>query len=492
MKSELGLRPGSDLTTDINRAVDLNPTRREETIRLETQSITKERLARFISTSTDVVNQANLAVEAKIKKSLVINDAGSIHEEKQKIALSLARNQLRKGVPEQYVDQFRIESTELERVISSGEYDVMIREIRSNWQEIKEKYRDQESTEISKDTFYSQLFSKLLAEKINNLIQSPLLGSITIDDADNFLRRIPPIKEDNSIAENIRTQKNPESNLVHAELYDRLKDPSGLDWRPLKQGLETDPSIESADILDLQNLRTINGNIKVEVEYCPLYQPGKLSESSLIINPQGLDSIINSRVGKKWIATEASLRLLKDHLRKNGRTLEVKATFADWAVLAGKNNDVNIEALAQQFDIYYKEIDRLCNRLGIPYRFQKMSDTLGAVLQAQGINQFVVAENSDIITDISHDGQNILRSLGFESLEISPESIEADKTIKDLIKGCEGKASLIKGLIGAYWVALPKLVEDCNMHLVMERSQNLLNLSTLGSNKKTTLNVLVK
>lgn len=280
------------------------------------------------------------------------------------------------------------------------------------------------------------------------------------------------------------------------DIYDSYTDASGLDWRPMVEAVKMIPSIAKVGFHNLQQLKRSAGEtVRIAIEYCPLYAQGKLGNSSLLTNVQGVEGIINSRVGKKWIATETTLQALNGFFRENDRDLEVKITFADLAVLAGTKSSVNEEALLQHGELYYEQVSELFERLDIPCIFQRMSDVATTTLRQFDIGQFVIAEGSAYVQSIPENPEVILRRLGFSQSDIllrTPEQkTKARRVLRDLLTSCDGNIDLARGLVGAYCMTLPMLLEDCDMHLGMERSQNLLDLSTVVESKKAAMNVLV-
>lgn len=278
---------------------------------------------------------------------------------------------------------------------------------------------------------------------------------------------------------------------------DTYTDASGLDWNPILETLNIHPAVEEAKFHNLHGLnKDVGETVRLALEYCPLYKPGKLHESSLVETAEGVDDIVSSRVGKKWIATQAVLQTLNNFLRANGRSLELKVTFADWAVLAGTKNDANEEILRQHGKVYREQVSRLCKQFCIPYSFQSMSSIVTNPLQQLGIGQFVIAEDSAYIQNVSINPDVVLQRLGFQKsnmpLKTKGREIQVRQVLKDLLSSCEENITLAKGLVGAYCMTLPILLQDCDIHLGMERSQNLLDLSTLAQSEKALLNILVK
>lgn len=504
--------------------LNITPERDQTALQNIMYGVVQGRLARAISGNEEFTTAAAKGVEARISRGIL--QESQKEEEIRKAALAMAQRKVKSGIPEEQAERVRREMASLGGYVTSGRYDETSAAFKRNW-------KAREKQEALSDVELQAMYHAGLAEIMGGEVETAF-GPLTAEDAQSISIKISPFNPNSAaskrigdalkknpklleappgtIIKQLKTQNGETSRNGNGHTVDmgsivvvrngefNLGDPhvdiSGLNWKTVKDGLVQHPSIAGVEIVNLHRVNKSRGEtVRIELQYCPLYAPGSLAESSLIPDARGVKEIVGSRVGKKWIATQEALKHTADFTRAHGRTLEVVMTFADWGVLAGSPKAANAQVLRQHGEVYEEEARKMCQEIGVGYVFRKMSDEVGASLEKRGIGQFVVAKDSRTI-DPNDDPRKMLANLGLSELDVpvgdQRQMEQTRRVLKEVIGASGGNREIARGLVGAYCVALPELVSGHDFHLGMERSTLLLDLSMLGHNRNNAaLNVLV-
>lgn len=460
------------------------------------------RLARLLSQKPEIIEEATRQIEAIIAKGKEISQ-----EDADRLALKIASRKLKKeGIPSEFREPFSQEQKLLTEFVESGEYDEVVTRFRYSAEE-----REPEPNIGKEEVSLQERLQRYLIGKYD----FPL-GEFTIEDIDRLLRNLPPFDPRKAVLRAIKEyiERNPEIKATSIEeiierlsgeaekthgviqiepltLYEGSLDGDGTDWTSVGEAISSHPDIAAVTFYDLDRLRK-SRTVTIGIEFCPLYDFGPLSESCLIKPSQGGEgAIVNSRVGKKWGATLHSLAEIKKFLAQYDVKLNVQVVFADWAVLAGKPDDANLNVLTRHNEIYAQAVARSFEDLNVEYHFTTMLQLVGEELAKYGIKQFAVASEGEVLERIPNDLEELAKALGIERIRLSGGKDRVRKILRELLKSTGRNVEIARALFFSYCVGLPIMLKTCDLHLGMERSRLLLELPTLSPDRKPAVNILV-
>lgn len=263
-----------------------------------------------------------------------------------------------------------------------------------------------------------------------------------------------------------------------------------------KSTIESHPSIASARFRHLQGVRhPENDEFALSIELCPLYLPGALDQSQLDPNPQGVESILASRVGKKWIATTHTIDSLAQSLRKQGTQLSIQATFGDKGVLVATENEANESLVSRHSSIYHEALQEFCDDRGVKLNFRNLSEFPEPEDPAHRVGRFVVAEGAEQL-DYVPPTEELMQRLGLPSHLLQTHADRKQASVLGHAFGnCAGNMNVWRGLLNTYMHYVPHSASQGNMHLGMERADWLLAIQKFpkGSplERKPALNIEV-
>lgn len=181
--------------------------------------------------------------------------------------------------------------------------------------------------------------------------------------------------------------------LVPAFIGFKNSDP--LNFPGLRAKLLGHPDIRGIGFRHLSKLPTTD-TVTVALAFCPLYK-GSLEEGYFDPNPQGEESIIESRIGKKWTVTKHILQILNDQLSRSGQDMAIQATFGDRGAFCTPNKDYD-RLLKQHSQIYNEQLAKLCQTLGIRrLQFTNLSDFYDQIPSEFCVPQYVDPKQSETI-----------------------------------------------------------------------------------------------
>lgn len=261
----------------------------------------------------------------------------------------------------------------------------------------------------------------------------------------------------------------------------------------IKDHLRKSSSIKAVSLSNFEDMiMPTHGPVILALELCPLYKPGTLEASQLESNPVDENSILNSRVGKKWIATQHTVSVISDFLEQQGRTLSVQATFGDMGVLAAKQEDANTNALDQHSALYEKLFSEFCERKNIELRYRRLSQIM---TNGHNVPSFLIAEGSNT-TDTAYSIDDFKDMLNLPNL---PTARNIDRkraqVLKYALSNLGGNVDVFRGFVNTYLHGIPQAAQGANLHLGMERAEWILALQTIqrhsADKKIPAINVLV-
>ncbi len=248
----------------------------------------------------------------------------------------------------------------------------------------------------------------------------------------------------------------------------------------LKKGeMDLGPLVQSANWANLDKLKLqSNEAIVVALELCPLYDVSTtLSRSRLISEVEGEETIVSSRVGKKWLATKLTLDTLRNVFGHHGQNLAVNATFADIGVFVDSNESQNPKVVDAHGQLYKDKLSDFCQQRKIALKFQNLSDIppknakilVGNFITGSG----TIKKNND--TPLS------LPEL-LQILHIPEEDAFTGKKYREALQFmftilCSKDVAIFRGLVHTY--INYETTRGADMHLGMERAASLLKLHTL-------------
>ncbi len=263
----------------------------------------------------------------------------------------------------------------------------------------------------------------------------------------------------------------------------------------IRDSMKGSPAISDAIWNDTDHLSIPEdeSTFAVALELCPLYLPGTLQGSKLNLNPTGEEDVLNSRVGKKWIATQHAVDTLNAFAQKSNRQLVVNATFGDMGVLAATREDADRNAVALHGRVYEELFGEFCRARGIDMTFRNLSD-LVADMKTE-IPEFLVVEDGTVLpkTPSIEDLKTIL------NLPLLPHNTYSTRQRAEVLpyafENLGGNVDVFRGFVNTYLHGIPKAASGSHIHLGMERAAWILKLQAVQRKpheiKHPALNILV-
>lgn len=201
----------------------------------------------------------------------------------------------------------------------------------------------------------------------------------------------------------------------------------------------------------------VGRNLVVTTTLCPLYAPGPLRGSKLLMPPLGL---YDSRVRGKWSKGTETFAAIKRVVDQIGGTMRIMFTFADRGVIVNDPTTEDPTALVYHQQIYWQEALNDLRDLGISWEMQRYSDLIG------DFPQFVDPSDSNEI-DISR---------------ILPDyNKKARKIINPMLQ--QFGPAITYGLLQTYGTFDAITSKPNTLNLYFERGELLLNVTNLFPHK---------
>lgn len=243
--------------------------------------------------------------------------------------------------------------------------------------------------------------------------------------------------------------------------------------------------------------RIYNPNVRAVVTLCPLYKPGILDESSLLIKEV---SIAESRVSNKWLALQKVLGGMNQYLQRVGGALELTAVFANKGILFnGYPGEADYATISKHSTVYEEAVSTFCKKQGIAYIYNSY-DNLSVpfpsfvnptddppLLNKDG--SVWMREESKMITQLNELGQKI--ALPFQIIDNKKNRTIVEKIRRIQGISCTGAFWLIAGYL-AFDYRLPELTGENGVYIATERYEPLFGITNMTPGLKELPKVKIK
>jgi hypothetical protein len=224
--------------------------------------------------------------------------------------------------------------------------------------------------------------------------------------------------------------------------------------------------------------KTASKDIRLLFTLCPLYLPGSLSESGLMMSSASIEC---SRVARKWKALTEVITGLDNYFKAIEGSLSLSAVFASKGVLLAAQPNIDHEvAIMNHNDIYQEALDKFCQGKKIALDFTNYHQ-LGVKFP-----DFVNPNSRIPVYTGTGDSKNMLVNainahLQAEQIPSQLFDNKANRRLVDKIAGIEGVGSS-----GAFWLItgymafdymIPTLASENGLYLATERFEPLFGIS---------------
>ena len=230
-------------------------------------------------------------------------------------------------------------------------------------------------------------------------------------------------------------------------------------------------------------------NAKACFVLCPLYSPGSLEESHLIVPPA---TITDSRVSRKVEAYEAVVSALHSKLKSLGGGLDLTVVFANKGVL-GDHDYTEEWKLGYHKELYQSRFEKLSSDIGLQVKFYDYNEL--------GVEFPVFVGNKPLPEGMVVPDQEVERTmLGyFDQLLKLSFALNVNKDSRKVVKNIIGGENM--GFEAAFWVIagylafdwrIHELIGDAGIYIMAERFDPLFWIYKLTPGLKRVNKVLLK
>ena len=250
----------------------------------------------------------------------------------------------------------------------------------------------------------------------------------------------------------------------------------------------------TSEVLVLHERELKGPKVNVCLVYCPLYAPGELSDSKIILPPGGIE---DSRVAGKFKAYLPAISSMHKYLKCFGGEVNLTSVFANKGVILSEEPDgTHNEALIYHKHLYREATLKLSDTLNMPVTFYDYDDLGVDFPKFYNPKEALLPEDIRINHDLREESQMIEvlnQYLGF------PEPITDNKTNRKVVKNIlqmkdtsfEAAFWLIAGYL-AFDPKISKIIGVDGVYMVSERADSLFWISKLTPKLDTLTRVQIK